>query len=370
MKIKLKNVSEGFTKNIALKDLTNISGDFPIYGASGYIKNVDFYIQNKEYIGIVKDGAGVGRVNKYPAYSSLLGTMQYILPNENVDIDYLKYAIQHLKLEEDLSGAAIPHIYFKNYSEKEINFYNLKEQKNISKILNVINNLIDNRKKQLFFLDELIKSRFNEMFENKILDTKNQCKIKDIATETIGLTYKPANVSTNGTIVLRSGNIQNNELYLEDDIVRVSNIAINDSKYIHINDILMCSRNGSARLVGKSCLIKNIKEPLSFGAFMTVIRTQYPYFLQAYFCSDYFKQQLTGTKTASVNQITTKMLNDYSVIEPTKEEEKTFSEFVKQIDKSKFVVYSKYFLCEFLTLKSSTIAYSKVVSILVCPNKC
>ena len=98
----------------------------------------------------------------------------------------------------------------------------------------------------------------------------------------------------------------------------------------------MCSRNGSARLVGKSCLINNIQEKMSFGAFMTVIRTPYPYFLQSFFCSEYFKNQLTSVATTSVNQITTGMLNNYLVIKPTNEEENQFADFVKHIDKLKF----------------------------------
>ena len=91
MKTKLENICQGYVKNIALKDLSNNNGTYPIYGASGYIKDVDFYVSNSEYLGIVKDGAGVGRVDKYPAYSSLLGTMQYIVPNSDIDINYLKY---------------------------------------------------------------------------------------------------------------------------------------------------------------------------------------------------------------------------------------------------------------------------------------
>ena len=165
---------------------------------------------------------------------------------------------------------------------------------------------------------------------------KEKIKISDIASAIIGLTYKPENVSNTGTIILRSGNIQNNELQIQNDIVRVENIKIPENKFIKENDILMCSRNGSARLVGKSCLISNLKEPISFGAFMTVIRTEYPYFLQGFFCSDYFKKQLTGVSTTSVNQITTGMLNNYSVIRPTQEEENQFADFVKHIDKLKF----------------------------------
>ena len=204
------------------------------------------------------------------------------------------------------------------------------------------------------------------MFGSKFNDRK--IKLSKICTPIIGLTYKPENVSDDGTIVLRSGNIQNNELQIINDIVRVSNVKIQENKYIQNNDILMCSRNGSAKLVGKSCLIKQPIEKMTFGAFMTVIRSKYPYFLQSFFCSDYFKDQLTGVATTSVNQITTKMLNSYEVIDPTIEEENEFASFVDQVDKSKFIYHSKYFLCDIFTLFSSTIAYSSVVSIFACPN--
>lgn len=203
--------------------------------------------------------------------------------------------------------------------------------------LDKINEALTTKTEELHNLDELVKSRFIEIFGERFTKD-NLVKLKEICNATIGLTYKPENVSEDGTIVLRSGNIQNNELYLKDDIVRVSNIDIKEDKWIKENDILMCSRNGSARLVGKSCLISETGEQMTFGAFMTVIRTEFPFFLQSFFCSDFFKQQLTGTKTASVNQITTKMLYDYTAIQPSIEEEKSFSEFVKQIDKSKFIV--------------------------------
>ena len=212
----------------------------------------------------------------------------------------------------------------------------LEEQVEIYKKLDKICLMIDKKQQQLNKYDELVKSQFIEMFGDKF--DKEQIKISEIANAIIGLTYKPENVSNNGTIILRSGNIQNNELQIQTDIVRVDNIKIPENKYLKENDILMCSRNGSAKLVGKSCLINNLKEQMSFGAFMTVIRTEYPYFLQSFFCSEYFKKQLTGVSTTSVNQITTGMLNNYLVIKPTKDEENKFADFVKHIDKLKFTI--------------------------------
>ena len=78
---------------------------------------------------------------------------------------------------------------------------------------------------------------------------------------------------------------------------------------------------------------------MAFGAFMTVIRSQYPAFLYGFFQSRYFKEQLTNVGTTSINQITTKMLNAYETVMPTAEEEKPFSAFLGEVDNSKFVAY-------------------------------
>ena len=163
----MKRLSDVCTKgssNIAQKDLDTRSGDYPIYGASGFIKNVDFYHQEKPYIAIVKDGAGVGRVMKLPAKSSVIGTMQYIIPNEDVSVDYLAYALEHMNLSKYYLGAAIPHIYFKDYCSETLPNHTPEEQAHISHVLGLVSNLIFLRKQQLSKLDQLVKSRFIEMF--------------------------------------------------------------------------------------------------------------------------------------------------------------------------------------------------------------
>ena len=284
-----------------------------------------------------------------------------LIPKFNENIKYLYYAIKATKFD----NSQHKRYWISEFSNIEYNDFGTKNNEIVNQ-LDIINEKINTKKKELLLFDKLIKSRFIEMFGDRF--SYNKIKLSKICTPIIGLTYKPENVSDDGTIVLRSGNVQNNELQIIDDVIRVTNVKIPENKFIQNNDILMCSRNGSAKLVGKSCLIKQSLETMTFGAFMMVIRSKYPYFLQSFFCSEYFKDQLTGTATASVNQITTKMLNNYEVIEPTINEENEFSNFVKQVDKLKFVDYSKYFLCDIFTLFSSTIAYSSVVSILACPN--
>lgn len=132
---KLKDICEKGSSNIKQSDLKDLTGDYPIFGASGYIQNVDFYQRNRDYIGIIKDGSGVGRTMLLPAFSSVIGTLQYILPKEGNDIKFINYALQNIDFSKSVQGAAIPHIYFKDYGETEILVPPLSEQKRIVKFL-------------------------------------------------------------------------------------------------------------------------------------------------------------------------------------------------------------------------------------------
>ena len=162
--VRLGAVCTKGTSNIAQKDLEGHGGNYPIYGASGFIANVDFYQQENPYIAVVKDGAGIGRIMKLPAKSSVIGTMQYIIPNDTVDISYLAYAMEHMNLSKYFTGATIPHIYFKDYQNEELPLPSLGEQRKIAAVLDNVSNLMAKRKQQIDKLDELVKSRFIEMF--------------------------------------------------------------------------------------------------------------------------------------------------------------------------------------------------------------
>lgn len=164
--MKIADICEKASSNIALNKIQNIDGDYPIYGASGYIKNVNFYHRDRAYIGIVKDGSGVGRVNTYPPMTSLLGTMQYILPKDGYCLGYVAYALKSLNLVSFASGAAIPHIYFRDYGQCEIDVPSIQEQERIVAELDLLTGIIDKQKQQLKELDTLAQSIFYDMFGN------------------------------------------------------------------------------------------------------------------------------------------------------------------------------------------------------------
>ena len=148
------------------------------------------------------------------------------------------------------------------------------------------------------------------------------CRVRNVSNSHIGLTYKPTDIDEKGTIVLRSCNIRNGKLAL-DDIVRVSS-SISEKMLIEENDIIICARNGSKRLIGKSALIKNLPEPMTFGAFMAICKTPIYEYMFAYLQSDLFFGQLRDvSNTTTINQLTQNKFNDFLIpIPPVREQER------------------------------------------------
>ena len=163
--VTLGQVCDKGSSNIAQKDLAEREGQYPIYGAAGLIKNVDFAHQKQPYIAVVKDGAGIGRVMKLPAYSSVIGTMQYIFPKESVDIDYLFYALQHMNLGKYFSGSTIPHIYFRDYQKERLKLPVMEVQQRQADTLSRIDAISAYGQRQIALMDEIVKSRFSEQME-------------------------------------------------------------------------------------------------------------------------------------------------------------------------------------------------------------
>ena len=214
--------------------------------------------------------------------------------------------------------------------------YSTIEQEQIAETIGHIDNTIAARRNQLALLDQLVKSRFIELFGDPQRNPHGykHTKLSDIAIYYNGLTYKPENVAAEGTIVLRSSNIQNSQLDFA-DTVRVD-CVIKERLMVQKNDILMCSRNGSAKLVGKVALIKDMQEPMSFGAFMMIIRSHYFGYLMTYFKMDAFRQQIKTGATTTINQITGRMLDDVTIPLPPMALVDQFVAFVEQTDKSKY----------------------------------
>ena len=143
----------------------------------------------------------------------------------------------------------------------------------------------------------------------------------EIGDSLIGLTYRPSEVRKHGTLVLRSSNVQNGTLCFDDNVFVDADIP--DRIMVRPGDILVCVRNGSRDLIGKSALIDERAVGMTFGAFMGVFRSEYGKFLRHVFQSGIFKKQINEHLGATINQITNKSLNSFKVPLPPTDEERT-----------------------------------------------
>lgn len=161
---RMKDLLNHSSSNLSVTALENNFGQYPLYGATGLIKNIDFYEKKKDYIAIVKDGAGVGRTFYCPAYSSILGTLQYLINTEGNNLKFIYYLLSSLKFEKYIIGSTIPHIYFKDYSKKKVNIPCLEEQVQIANFLTNLDKKIDQIVSELEHINEFKKSLLQQMF--------------------------------------------------------------------------------------------------------------------------------------------------------------------------------------------------------------
>ena len=139
-------------------------GQYPIYGASGYIQNIETYDFDVPYVGVIKDGSGVGRSQLYPAYSSILGTMQYILPKGDMDVTFLAYLFETINFSSYVNGSSIPHIYFKDYSIKNVKVPSINEQRVIGEYFQNLDSQIALLSQQLEKLQQIKSACLDNMF--------------------------------------------------------------------------------------------------------------------------------------------------------------------------------------------------------------
>jgi type I restriction enzyme S subunit len=149
-----------------------------------------------------------------------------------------------------------------------------------------------------------------------------------VADTIIGLTYAPEDVSDEGTLVVRSGNIQKGRLLHNDDVFVSKPIA--DKLLLRPGDIVMCARNGSAALVGKNAIVTDEYVGTTFGAFMTVIRSDLNRWLRWIFASSLFGFQLGSFSTSTINQLTNSTLNDFDVPLPPRDEAEALCEHLRR----------------------------------------
>lgn len=337
MRVKLEDVCVRGSSSLKQSDVIDKTGKYPIYGAAGYIGNVDFYHQDQPYVAVVKDGAGIGRTSLYPAKSSVIGTMQYLLPKENVLPEYLCYVVKYMHLEKYFTGATIPHIYFKDYKKEEFNLDILDRQKEIVNILGRIECVISSRQQELQKLDELIKARFVEMFGDININDKNwNCEpLGDLCTIVRGGSPRPIEQFLGGNVPwIKIGDATDGDnIYLSSTKEHIIQEGVRKSRLVKSGSLIFANCGvslGFARIITfDGCIhdgwlaMEDIDERLDKVFLLQALNQM----------TEHFRAIAPAGTQPNLN---TTIMKAYKQVIPPIELQRDFIRFAEQVDKSKF----------------------------------
>ena len=335
MRVRLEDVCEKGSSKLKQSDVIDQNGLYPVYGASGYLGNVNTYQQSNYYVAVVKDGAGIGRTMLLPPKSSIIGTMQYLIPKDNVLPEYLYYVVKAKHLEKYFSGATIPHIYFKDYKNEQFDLVSFEEQREIINRIKKIEIIIDDLSKTLALLDELVRARFVEMFGEYETSVKLSRYIKELRAgkSLAGKTKCKNKVLKTGAATFGFFDKEQYKYYPIDYVP-------NPLHKVEDGDVII-SRMNTPELVGSCSYVFEAPEDMYYPdrLWKTIITEDTnPIFLWQLMWQQDIRKQIKensfGTSGTMNNISKVKLLNIKAIDVPLELQEK-YASFVQEIDKSR-----------------------------------
>ena len=159
---KLNEIVSYASSSLSVKDAAD-DGKWNLYDANQLIGKTNLFFVRDDYITIIKDGAGVGRVRLLPKNSAFIGTMGALLPlNSDLLFDYA--LLTKADLSRKFSGSTIPHIYFKDYGNETYRTPSLLEQQKIGSLFEQLDSLITLHQRKCEKLKNMKKALLDKMF--------------------------------------------------------------------------------------------------------------------------------------------------------------------------------------------------------------
>ena len=265
-----------------------------------------------------------------------------------IEPSFIKYLLRGDKFRKDIrplaQGSTRFNLSKSNLAKLNILIPPLLEQKKIASTLSSVDKVIENTQRQINKLKDLKKAMMNKLLTKGIDHTefkdsklgkipKNWVvkKLQDVGQCVRGLTFAPENVVKKGLLVLRSSNIKDGSLSFKNNVF--VNIKVDNQFLSQEGDILICVRNGSRHLLGKSALIIGDRPQSTHGAFMTIFRTDNYKFVRFLIQSDWFFTQVSRDIGATINSINNKNLLEYSFAFPPLNEQLEISNILDSVEK-------------------------------------
>lgn len=324
---------------------------YPVYGANGIIGYYTSYNHEEPTILITCRGATCGTLNICESFSYVNGNaMALDNLSEEIDIRYLYYYLLSRGLSDVITGSAQPQIVRQSLAKVKVMYPSLDEQCKIAAVLDKVSDLIAKRRTQLDKLDELVKSRFIEMFGDPERNPK--CWQVVSITEIIGgkvsngfFAKRDAYRDDGNVQVLGVANIVNRMYSNLENLPRTNATKTDVEKYgVKYGDMLFCRSSLVAEGIGKASIVPQgastqilfechvIRLPLD-------LRKCVPEFVQVLSTTNFFRQQIIAqSKTATMTTIGQDGILKAMITLPPIELQNQFAAFVEQTEKTKTTI--------------------------------
>ena len=336
---KLKDLLHNKSSSISINQLDDNVGNYPLYGASGFLKCIDFYEMDSDYISIVKDGSGVGNISFHEKNTSVVNTSQYILPKENLNIHFIFYLLQTINLNKYKTGSTIPHIYFKDYSIEKVKIPKYDEQKKIGILLKNLDAKIEILDNKLQMCQNFKKYLMQQIFTQKLRFTDyikewKTIKLKDVGEINTGNTpstkvneyYSPKKY-----LWVTPSDISSK--YIFDTAKRLSDEGAKKGRFVKKNSVLVtCIAS-----IGKNCIIL---EDGYFNQQINSITPSQSFDLDfIYYLIDYNSEKMKNYAGITATPILNKKSFENMKFEfPSFDEQKQISNMLSNIDNKIFAI--------------------------------
>jgi len=315
---------------------------YPYYGANGIVDFIDEYIFDEELLCIAEDGGNWG----YKQNCSYIVNGKYwvnnhvhvLKPKKNVEIKYLMYYLNYTDLTSYITGTTRGKLTRTALDKIQINFPELEIQREIVIILDKINALIEKNKKRIIYLEELVKSRFIEMFGDPIKNEKGWevKKLGEITNKIGDGLHGTPKYDINGSIPFINGNnLTEGKIVIQENTKFVNKVEYKKYfKEISINTVFLSINGTLGRLafynnerivLGKSVCFIDLKKDINKIFIYYLLKNK----------KVIYELEQNSTKS-TIKNISLKYVRNFNTILPPCSLQNIFAEFVTRIDKLKF----------------------------------
>ena len=255
--------------------------------------------------------------------------------NENVYIPYWYYYLSNLKVDNELHKR----YWISVFANKEVDFPPLSQQKQIAMRLDKIQELVSLQKKQIGKLEQLVKSRFLEMFGDPITNPKgwkkfHLGKITDIKIGPFGSLLHHEDYIQGGYALVNPSHIINEQIHVD------MNFTVSEQKYKELSAYHLCKGDvimGRRGEMGRCAVVCQDNLLCGTGSlFIRITGSLIPKYLQKTFSFPTFKKMIEDSSVGQTMQnLNVSIVSDFRVPVPPLPLQRQFAEFVEKTETQK-----------------------------------